>query len=173
MPEAAPVTTAVRPSSENASAMSGSTAVSCAFAAASRSPEMRSISDLDGGVRAVPARLELRHHLTREQLQVAHHLVVREVAELHVAEELVDPDRLIAQDLVEALVGGPDDDHVLFLVVLHRYLAVDDRFEQREDLLLLFLAELGQLPLEGELGKVPVPPVHGVPQPVGGGLVGV
>src|SRR6188472_3407451 len=110
MPDAAPVTTAVRPSSENAAATSGSTTVSCAFAAASRSPEMRSTgSDLHGRVDAVPSLLELRHDLARQELEVAHHLVVREVTELHVAEQLVDAHRLVPQDLLQALLGRPDD----------------------------------------------------------------
>src|SRR5437764_7294886 len=106
MPDAAPVTTAVRPASENAAATTGSSDASCSFAASSRSFEIRSIvpddsaaSAAHGRVDAVTAGLELGHDLLGQQLERAHHLVVGQVAELHVAEELIDPDRLVAQDL--------------------------------------------------------------------------
>src|SRR4051794_18646956 len=117
MPMAAPVTTAVRPSRENAATRSSWSGCTC-LAAASRSPEIMSIgSGLDGRVDAVAALLELGDDVLGEDLEVAHDLLVGEVAELHVAEQLVDADLVVADDLLEALLGGADDDHVLVLVV--------------------------------------------------------
>src|SRR5690349_9283264 len=110
MPIAAPVTTAVRPSSEKA-AVTSSCRGWTVLAAASRSPEIMSTgSALDGRVDAVAALLELGDDLLGEDLEVAHDLLVREVAELHVAEELVHADLVVADDLLEALLGGADDD---------------------------------------------------------------
>src|SRR5262245_17877743 len=98
MPDAAPVTTAVRPSSENADAIAGSSAAPCPLAASSRSFEMRSTtSDLDGAVDAVAALLQRGHDVLGQQLEVAHHLLVRQITELHVAEQLVDAHRLVPQ----------------------------------------------------------------------------
>ena len=53
------------------------------------------------------ALLELGDDLGAEQLDVAHDLLVRQVAELHVAEQLVDAGLVVAQDLLEALSGVP------------------------------------------------------------------
>ena len=39
--------------------------------------------------------------------------LVRQVAELHVAEQLVDAELGVVQHLLEALLGVADDDHVV------------------------------------------------------------
>src|SRR5215203_784830 len=127
MPDAAPVTTAVRPSSENAAAIAESSVTPACLAASSRSFEIRFISpsDLHGAGDAMAALLQRGHDDLGQQLEVAHHLLVRQITELHVAEQLVDAHRLVPQDLLQALLGRPDDDHVLVLVVLDWDLTLD------------------------------------------------
>ncbi len=96
-----------------------------------------------------------------------------ERAELHVAEELVDPDLLVPEHLLQALLGRPDDDHVLLGVPVDVDVALDGGLEQREHRLLLLGCEVGQLPLECELGEVLVPPANRVPQAVARSALGI
>ena len=91
---------------------------------------------------------------------------MREVAELHVADELVDAERLVLQHLLEALLGIADHDHVGVVEDLGIEVAVLLHLQEREDLVLLRLGEVRHLPLERELGEVLVPPPHRVPDPV-------
>jgi hypothetical protein len=96
---------------------------------------------------------------------------VLEVAELDVADELVDAELLVAQHLLEAALGVADDDHVGVVELAGVEVAVELPLEQREHLVLLGLGEVGELPLAGELGEVLVPPPHRVPDAVGLGLL--
>ena len=48
--------------------------------------------DAHGGVDLVSSFVKLGHDLLGQQLERTHHLVMGKVAELHVAEQLVDPD---------------------------------------------------------------------------------
>ena len=114
----------------------------------------------------MPTRLEFGDDLGAQELDAAHDLVVRQHAELLVAQQLVDTRALVAQDLLEAFLRRADDDHVLVGVPLDVDVALQNVLEQREGCRLLLRGQVGKLPLEDVLGVVLVPPVHGVPQPV-------
>ena len=115
-----------------------------------------------------------KHDLGAEQLEAAHHLVVRQVAELHVAEQLVDADLVVADELLEALLGRPDDDHVLVLVAAGTSTSPSmTGFSSGKISFCSSSAQVRQLPLERELGEVAVPPVHRRPRAVGSGFVHV
>jgi hypothetical protein len=60
----------------------------------------------------MPAPLELGHDVLGQDLEVAHHLVVRQVAELHVAQQLIDARLLVAEEparVTTAIVGSWND----------------------------------------------------------------
>src|SRR5690554_1715103 len=154
MPPAAPVMTAVRPlrencrasSSESSGRPSGPSAPSGSPCAARlRIPLIMSMggvsflsaTDRRAGVDAVATLLELGDDLRAQQLEAAHDLLVGDRAELHVAEQLVDPGLVVAHDLLEALLGGAHHDHVLVDVVLDVDRSCDGVLQEREDLGLL------------------------------------
>ena len=63
-----------------------------------------------------------------------------QVAELHVADELVDAELLVVEHLLEALLGVADDDHVGLVELARVEVALELALQQREDLVLLLLA---------------------------------
>src|ERR1051326_1999338 len=110
--------------------------------------------------------LELGDQLRAAQLDRAHDRFVLEVAELRVADQLIDTELGVADHLLEALVGGADDDHFAFVEDLRIEVARGVLAEKREDLVLLFLREVRELPFERELREVLVPPPHRIPDAV-------
>src|SRR5205823_8131682 len=81
--------------------------------------------------------LELREHLLAEQLDRAERALARVVAELHVADQLVDAEVGIVLHLVEALLRIADNDHVALVERVDRDVAVHERLQQRKGGVLL------------------------------------
>ena len=73
-------------------------------------------------------------------------LVAGVVAELHVADELVDPEVGVVLHLREAALGIADDDHVGVVEALDRDVALDQRLQQRERRFLLLPDRDGAAP---------------------------
>ena len=115
--------------------------------------------------------LELGDDLGAEQLDGAHDRLVAQVAELHVADELVHAELGVLHHLLDARLGVAHDDHVGLGEPLGVELALDLALEEGEHLLLLLVGEMRHLPLQDELGQVLVPPPHRVPDAVGLGLL--
>ena len=97
---------------------------------------------------------------------VSHDRLVGEVAELHVADQLVDAELVVLDHLLEALVGVADDDHVGVAELVGVELTLLLRVRRGNIRSLSSCAEVRELPLEGELGDVLVPPPHRVPDAV-------
>src|ERR1019366_8504087 len=76
------------------------------------SPPVRSSPDSSQSISTGPLS-ELRDHVLPEVLDRLHDLVVLELAELHVTDDRVTADVLVASELFEALLRVTDDDHVL------------------------------------------------------------
>ena len=92
--------------------------------------------------------------LLAEHLDRAHDVLVVQVAQLHVADELVDAEVGVVLHLADAGLDVADDDHVGGVERLDRHLTLDHRLEQRERLVLLLRREVRQLPVERELREV-------------------
>ena len=93
------------------------------------------------------------------------------IAELHVADELVHAEIGVVAHLLEASLRVSHHDHVGGVEVIDGDVALEQRLHQREDLVLLFLVEVNQLPVHRELGQVLVPPGNRFPDLVVLGLL--
>lgn len=114
---------------------------------------------------------EFRDHVSSEKFEISENLFVRHVPELDVAEKLIDACFVIADDLLETLLGRSDDDHVLVDVLVDIDRSGNRVLEEREDLRLFFGREIGRLPGQGEFGEMSIPPRDRLPQSVVLGLV--
>src|SRR5437773_6663604 len=148
MPCPAPMRTKFRPSSRSRDPKSGTSLSSVLVNGARHLGRVERAVGRDRRGRLDVELLELRDDLLPEQLERLHDRLVRQVAELDVADQLVDAEVVVLDHLLVALVGVTDDDHVRVAEDLGVELAALLHLEQREDLVLLLLAEVRELPLE-------------------------
>src|SRR5262245_27001898 len=80
---------------------------------------------------AAPRLPEAGDDLLREELDRAHHLLVRNAVRLHEADHVIEAGSGVALDLADAVVDVADDHHVLLVEVLEGALVAlhleDDR----------------------------------------------